>query len=46
MTRYITIGLAERGVSGRARRRDAEAPPTCGAVWDARPGNGGAVHAK
>lgn len=46
MTRYITIGLAERGVSCRARLLDDEAPATCDAVWDALPVNGDAFHAK
>ena len=46
MARYITIGLAERGVSCRARLLDDEAPATCDAVWDALPVNGDAFHAK
>lgn len=46
MARFITIGLASRGVSCRARLLDDEAPATCDAVWNALPVNGDAFHAK
>jgi hypothetical protein len=44
MTKYVKITLGKRGVSCRARLLEDEAPLTCGAVWEALPLAGGAVH--
>lgn len=46
MSRFITITLASRGVSCRARLLEEAAPRTCAAVWDALPLNGQVYHGK
>ncbi|MBC7307087.1 MAG: DUF3830 family protein [Dietzia sp.] len=44
--RFITISLAARGVSCRARLLDEEAPRTAAAVWDALPLSAQVFHGK
>lgn len=46
MARFITVTLAARGISCRARLLDDDAPATSSAVWDALPLDGDAFHAK
>ena len=44
--RYLTVSLAARGVSARARLLDDEAPRTAAAVWAALPLKGQVYHGK
>lgn len=46
MARYITVTLAQHGVSCRARLLDEEAPRTAQAVWDALPAGAQVYHGK
>lgn len=46
MTRYLSVTLAQRGVSCVAQLLDDDAPRTCETVWQALPQEGPVHHAK